>query len=229
MPCPQRPSCRRARPRESCWRAVLRPGDAELLALICAPALPARACCTWRRSCGRRRGITGGGFGHGLLNTSADDLARIRAWAALANAPSWWRCWSWRAAPGPAPEGTRVFGTPGAVKHYLQLHLAARATRCLRCCSSTAEPAGGAGRAVSRNLTQTSVYRARWCCAPCTTRPPAWCWRTTTPAASVQPSCADEALTQTLKAALALVDVRVLDHVIVGAGDAPSMAEKGLL
>jgi DNA repair protein RadC len=45
----------------------------------------------------------------------------------------------------------------------------------------------------------------------------------------VQPSRADEALTQTLKAALALVDVRVLDHVIVAPGDALSMAEKGLL
>jgi DNA repair protein RadC len=45
----------------------------------------------------------------------------------------------------------------------------------------------------------------------------------------VQPSRADEALTQTLKAALALVDVRVLDHVIVAPGDALSMAEKGLM
>jgi DNA repair protein RadC len=36
-------------------------------------------------------------------------------------------------------------------------------------------------------------------------------------------------LTHTLKAALALVDVRVLDHVIVGQGQALSMAELGLL
>ncbi|MDB5826216.1 MAG: hypothetical protein JWQ73_436, partial [Variovorax sp.] len=40
---------------------------------------------------------------------------------------------------------------------------------------------------------------------------------------------ADESLTQTLKAALALVDVRVLDHVIVAAGQTLSMAEKGLI
>jgi DNA repair protein RadC len=49
------------------------------------------------------------------------------------------------------------------------------------------------------------------------------------PSGSVQPSRADEALTHTLKAALALVDVRVLDHIIVGPGDTLSMAEKGLL
>ena len=49
------------------------------------------------------------------------------------------------------------------------------------------------------------------------------------PSGSVQPSRADEALTQTLKSALALVDVRVIDHVIVSASDSLSMAEKGIL
>jgi len=49
------------------------------------------------------------------------------------------------------------------------------------------------------------------------------------PSGTVQPSRADEALTQTLKAALALVDVRVLDHVIVAPGQALSMAERGLI
>jgi DNA repair protein RadC len=49
------------------------------------------------------------------------------------------------------------------------------------------------------------------------------------PSGEVQPSRADEALTHTLKAALALVDVRVLDHVIVARGQAMSMAEAGLI
>ena len=49
------------------------------------------------------------------------------------------------------------------------------------------------------------------------------------PSGSVQPSRADEALTQNLKASLALVDVRVLDHIIVGQGQTLSMAEQGLL
>ena len=49
------------------------------------------------------------------------------------------------------------------------------------------------------------------------------------PSGSVQPSRADEHLTQTLKASLALVDVRVLDHIIVGQGQALSMAEQGLM
>ena len=49
------------------------------------------------------------------------------------------------------------------------------------------------------------------------------------PSGSTQPSRADEALTQTLKAALSLVDVRVLDHLIVAGADVVSFAEMGLL
>ena len=49
------------------------------------------------------------------------------------------------------------------------------------------------------------------------------------PSGSPEPSRADEFLTATLKSALALVDVRVLDHVITGAGSACSMAERGLI
>ena len=49
------------------------------------------------------------------------------------------------------------------------------------------------------------------------------------PSGSARPSRADEALTQTLKAALGLVDVRVLDHFVVTSEVAVSMAELGLL
>ena len=50
-----------------------------------------------------------------------------------------------------------------------------------------------------------------------------------TEAGSVEPSRADEFLTQTLKTALALVDVRVLDHLVVAGADVSSFAEGGLL
>ena len=49
------------------------------------------------------------------------------------------------------------------------------------------------------------------------------------PSGLPDPSRADEHLTQTLKAALALVDVRVLDHLIVGANAVASLAELGLM
>jgi DNA repair protein RadC len=49
------------------------------------------------------------------------------------------------------------------------------------------------------------------------------------PSGVAEPSRADELVTQTLKSALALVDVRVLDHLVVGQGQVVSMAERGLL
>ncbi len=49
------------------------------------------------------------------------------------------------------------------------------------------------------------------------------------PSGNPEPSGADKALTQQLKQALALVDVRVLDHVIVAGNANVSFAERGLI
>ena len=49
------------------------------------------------------------------------------------------------------------------------------------------------------------------------------------PSRNLQPSRPDELLTQTIKSALALVDVRLLDHIIVSCDATLSMAEHGLL
>jgi len=49
------------------------------------------------------------------------------------------------------------------------------------------------------------------------------------PSGVAEPSRADETLTQALKQALALIDVRVLDHFVVGRGSTMSFAERGLL
>lgn len=49
------------------------------------------------------------------------------------------------------------------------------------------------------------------------------------PSGVAEPSHADETLTQALKQALALVDVRVLDHFIIGKGATLSFAERGLI
>ena len=49
------------------------------------------------------------------------------------------------------------------------------------------------------------------------------------PSGAAEPSRADEHLTQTLKSALLMIDVRVLDHLIVTASTVLSMAERGLI
>ena len=49
------------------------------------------------------------------------------------------------------------------------------------------------------------------------------------PSGVAEPSEADLALTRRLKDALALVEIRVLDHFVIGDGEAVSFAERGLL
>jgi DNA repair protein RadC len=49
------------------------------------------------------------------------------------------------------------------------------------------------------------------------------------PSGVAEPSQADELITQRLKDALSLVDIRVLDHLVVAGGDVISMAERGLI
>ena len=49
------------------------------------------------------------------------------------------------------------------------------------------------------------------------------------PSGVPEPSAADRALTERLKQALALIDIRVLDHFVVGAETATSFAERGWL
>lgn len=49
------------------------------------------------------------------------------------------------------------------------------------------------------------------------------------PSGVLEPSQADELITRRLKEALALIDVRVLDHFIVGDGECISFSERGLL
>lgn len=49
------------------------------------------------------------------------------------------------------------------------------------------------------------------------------------PSGDPTPSRADEQITQRIKEALALLDIRLLDHLVVAAGGSVSMAERGLL
>ena len=77
-------------------------------------------------------------------------------------------------------------------------------------------------------LTHTSVYpRGGAPCARAQQR--GGHLRAQPPSGAAEPSRADEFLTQSLKSALQLVDVRVLDHLVVGRGQVVSFAERGLL
>ena len=123
-----------------------------------------------------------------------------------------------------------VFSSPDAVKQYLQLHLGARAHEVFALLFLDAQHRLLAMEELFRGtLTQTSVYPREVVLRALHHQASAVVLAHNHPSGAVQPSRADEALTQTLRSALALVDVRVLDHIIVAQGQALSMAEKGLL
>lgn len=78
-------------------------------------------------------------------------------------------------------------------------------------------------------LTQTSVYPRELVKGAISRNAAAVIVAHNHPSGHAEPSRADEHLTQTLKSALSLVDVRVVDHLIVAGGTALSMAERGLI
>jgi DNA repair protein RadC len=78
-------------------------------------------------------------------------------------------------------------------------------------------------------VTQTSVYPREVVKAALACNSAAVVLAHNHPSGSVEPSRADEFLTQTLKSALALVDVRVLDHLVVAGAEVCAFSERGLL
>jgi DNA repair protein RadC len=78
-------------------------------------------------------------------------------------------------------------------------------------------------------LTQTSVYPREVVKSALAANAAAVIFSHNHPSGVAQPSQADELLTRNLKEALALVDVKVLDHFIVAGSQAISFAERGLL
>ena len=78
-------------------------------------------------------------------------------------------------------------------------------------------------------LTQTSVYPREVVKAAMRHNAAAIAMAHNHPSGHVEPSAADRQLTQTLRSALALVDVRCIDHFIVAGDHLLSFAEQGLM
>ena len=166
----------------------------------------------------------------GLLNATSSDLKKIKGLGPAKRAELLAVLELARRALAQQLREREVFAAPGAVKQYLQLHLAAKPHEVFAVLFLDVQNRLLAMEEMFRgSLTQTSVYPREVVLRALHHQCAAVVLAHNHPSGSVHPSRADEALTQTLKAALALVDVRVLDHVIVGAGEALSMAERGLV
>ncbi|MDQ6685248.1 MAG: DNA repair protein RadC, partial [Pseudomonadota bacterium] len=121
-----------------------------------------------------------------------------------------------------------VFDSPQVVKDYVALHLASREHEIFAVVFLDAQSRLIALEEMFRGtLTQTSVYPREVVKRALELRAAAVILAHNHPSGTTEPSRADEFLTQTLKSALALVDVRVLDHLVVGAGAVASFAERG--
>ena len=123
-----------------------------------------------------------------------------------------------------------ALNSPSAVREYLRLSLAGREHEVFICLFLDAQ-----NRVIEVNemfrgtLTQTSVYPREVVKAALKCNAGAVVFAHNHPSGVAEPSHADETLTSSLKQALALVDVRVLDHMIVAGAGVLSFAERGLL
>ena len=123
-----------------------------------------------------------------------------------------------------------AFDSPHAVRDYLQLQLAAREHEVFAVLFLDAQHHLLRFDEMFRGtLTQTSVYPREVVRRALALNAGAVILAHNHPSGVAEPSRADEFLTQSLKSALALVDVRVLDHFVVGRGQIVSFAERGLL
>jgi DNA repair protein RadC len=120
--------------------------------------------------------------------------------------------------------------SPGAVRDYLRLALGRREHEVFVCIWLDAQhKVVGVEEPFRGTLTQTSVYPREIVKKALARNAAAVIFAHNHPSGVAQPSQADELLTRNLKEALALVDVKVLDHFIVAGNQAISFAERGLL
>ena len=166
----------------------------------------------------------------GLLNASVQSLQMVKGLGPAKQAELLAIFEMARRALSQRLKEREAFQTPGAVKHYLQLQLAHKNHEVFAVLFLDNQNRMLALEELFRGtLSQTSVYPREVVMRALHHQAAAVVLSHNHPSGSVQPSRADEHLTQTLKASLALVDVRVIDHIIVGQGQSLSMAEQGLL
>lgn len=229
-----------ARPREKLLaKGAAALSDAELLALLLRTGIPGKNVLHMAQELlelPRRNGsggtTPGAGFDGiaGLLNATAQDLSRVKGLGPAKRAELLAVLELARRAAAQQLRERTVLDAPATVREYVQLHIGARPYEVFAVLFLDSQHRLLALEELFRGtLSQTSVYPREVVLRALHHNASSLILAHNHPSGTVQPSRADEALTQTLKAALALLDVRVLDHIIVAPGQALSMAEQGLL
>ena len=215
-----------ARPREKLLKsgpAAL--ADAELIALLLRTGLPGISVLQLaQQMLDRFGGIPG------LLRAGVDDLKVIKGLGPAKRAEIAAVIELARRALTQEMAQQPVFDRPEQVKNYLQLQLGGRGFEVFAVMFLDSQQRLLKLEEMFRGtLTQTSVYPREVVKRALDLHAGAVVLAHNHPSGAAEPSRADEYLTQTLKSALALIDVRVLDHLIVGRNEVVSFAERGLL
>ena len=216
-----------ARPREKLLaRGAGALSDTELLALLLRTGLAGKGVL----ALAQELMDTFGGLA-GLLHTDARALQRVKGLGGQAKRSQLVAVLELaRRAMAEQLRARPLLESAQAVTHYLQLHLAHRGHEVFCVLFLDTQHRLIALEEMFRGtLAETSVYPREVVVRALHHQAAAVVLAHNHPTGQVQPSRADEALTRALQAALGLVDVRVLDHVIVGPGQALSMARSGLM
>jgi len=198
--------------------------DAELLAVLLRTGLRGKSAVELARELLERfDGLTG-------LFSAGDELAKVKGLGDAKRAQFAAAIELARRSIEEKLQSGAALNSPGAVRDYLRLALGGKLHEVFVCIWLDVqhrvikfdEPFRG-------TLTQTSVYPREIVKAALAANAAAVIFAHNHPSGAAQPSQADELLTRSLKEALALVDVKVLDHFIVAGNHALSFAERGLL
>lgn len=126
--------------------------------------------------------------------------------------------------------GSDALNSPAAVKDYLRLTLGRKGYEVFAVLFLDAQNRPIVIEELFRGtLTQTSVYPREVVKRGLHHNAASVILAHNHPSGTSEPSNADQVLTQALKNALALIDIRVLDHFVVGGDSVMSFAERGLL
>ena len=167
---------------------------------------------------------------HGLLHAKLEDLAKARGLGPAKRAEIAAVLEIARRSLLQELAQRPVFDAPEAVKQFLRLKLAGLSHEVFAVLFLDAQHRLIAMEEMFRGtLTQTSVYPREIIKRGLDLGCAAVLLAHNHPSGVAEPSHSDEVLTQALKTALALVDMRVLDHLVVGSDEVVSFAERGLL
>ena len=123
-----------------------------------------------------------------------------------------------------------ALASPAVVRDYLSMHFMGKQHEAFVVIFLDAQNRVLAAKEMFKDtLTQTPVYPREVVREALRRNAAACIFAHNYPSGVAEPSRSDEMLTQTLKRALALVDVQVLDHFVVGTDSVMSFAERGLL